>query len=175
MNLKDYIRSIPDYPKKGILFRDITTLIKDENAFEECINQIIERSKDYKIDKIAAIESRGFVFASAVSYLLKKPFILFRKKNKLPADTHSVDFELEYGTATIEAHKDSMDKNDSILIIDDLIATGGTAEAAAKLVEMSDAKVAAFVFAINLFDLGGSDNLVKKGYRVENLMDFPGH
>ena len=83
MNLKDYIRSIPDYPKKGILFRDITTLIKDANAFEECINQIIARSKDYKIDKIAAIESRGFVFASAVSYLLKKPFIMFRKKNKL--------------------------------------------------------------------------------------------
>ncbi|MDC1483725.1 adenine phosphoribosyltransferase [Pelagibacteraceae bacterium] len=176
MNLKDYIRSIPDYPKKGILFRDITTLIKDADAFEECINQIIERSKNYKIDKIAAIESRGFVFASAVSYLLKKkPFIMFRKKNKLPAETHSVDFELEYGTATIEVHKDSIDKDDSVLIIDDLIATGGTAEAAAKLVEMSNAKIAAFVFAINLFDLGGSDNLVKKGYKVENLMDFPGH
>ena len=175
MNLKDYIRSIPDYPKKGILFRDITTLIKDADAFEECINQIIERSKNYKIDKIAAIESRGFVFASAVSYLLKKPFIMFRKKNKLPAETHSVDFKLEYGTATIEVHKDSIDKNDSVLIIDDLIATGGTAEAAAKLVEMSDAKIATFVFAINLFDLGGSDNLVKKGYNVENLMDFPGH
>ena len=175
MNLKDYIRSIPDYPKKGILFRDITTLIKDADAFEECINQIIERSKNYKIDKIAAIESRGFVFASAVSYLLKKPFILFRKKNKLPAETHSVDFELEYGTATIEVHKDSIDKNDSVLIIDDLIATGGTAEAAAKLVEMSNAKIKAFVFVINLFDLGGSDNLVKKGYKVENLMDFPGH
>jgi len=175
MNLKDFIRSIPDYPKKGILFRDITTLIKNEHAFEECINQIIERSKNYKIDKVAAIESRGFVFASAVSYLLKKPFILFRKKNKLPADTHSVDFELEYGTATIEVHKDSIDKGDSILIIDDLIATGGTAEAAAKLVEMSDAKVAAFVFAINLFDLSGSDNLIKKGYIVENLMSIPGH
>ena len=175
MNLKDYIRSIPDYPKKGILFRDITTLIKDEHAFEDCINQIIERSKNYKIDKVAAIESRGFVFASAVSYLLKKPFIMFRKKNKLPADTHSVDFELEYGTATIEVHKDSIDKGDSVLIIDDLIATGGTAEAAAKLVEMSNAKIAAFVFAINLFDLGGSDNLVKKGYKVKNLMDFPGH
>ena len=175
MNLKDYIRSIPDYPKKGILFRDITTLIKNADAFEECINQIIERSKNYKIDKIAAIESRGFVFASAVSYLLKKPFIMFRKKNKLPADTHSVDFELEYGKATIEVHKDSIDRDDSVLIIDDLIATGGTAEAAAKLVEMSDAKIAAFVFAINLFDLGGSDNLVKKGYNVENLMDFPGH
>ena len=175
MNLKDYIRSIPDYPKKGILFRDITTLIKEADAFEECINQIIERSKNCKIDKIAAIESRGFVFASAVSYLLKKPFIMFRKKNKLPAETHSVDFELEYGTATIEVHKDSIDKDDSVLIIDDLIATGGTAEAAAKLAEMSNAKIAAFVFAINLFDLGGSDNLVKKGYKVENLMDFPGH
>ena len=167
MNLKDYIRSIPDYPKKGILFRDITTLIKDADAFEECINQIIERSKNYKIDKIAAIESRGFVFASAVSYLLKKPFIMFRKKNKLPAETHSVDFELEYGTATIEVHKDSIDKDDSVLIIDDLIATGGTAEAAAKLVEMSNAKIAAFVFAINLFDLGGSDNLLKKVIRLK--------
>ena len=175
MNLKDYIRSIPDYPKKGILFIDITTLIKDENAFKECIDQIIKRSKKYKIDKIAAIESRGFVFASAVSYLLKKPFIMFRKKNKLPAETHSVDFKLEYGTATIEVHKDSIEKNDSVLIIDDLIATGGTAEAAAKLVEMSNAKVVAFVFAINLFDLGGSVNLTKKGYEVENLMDFPGH
>ena len=175
MNLKDYIRSIPDYPKKGILFRDITTLIKDADAFEECINQIIERSKNYKIDKIAAIESRGFVFASAVSYLLKKPFIMFRKKNKLPAETHSVDFELEYGTATIEVHKDSIDKDDSVLIIDDLIATGGTAEAAAKLVEMSNAKIAAFIFAINLFDLGGVDKLKKSGYKIESLMDFPGH
>ena len=175
MNLKDYIRSIPDYPKKGILFRDITTLIKDENAFEESINQIIERSKNYKIDKIAAIESRGFVFASAVSYLLKKPFILFRKKNKLPAETYSVDFELEYGTATIEVHKDSIDKDDSVLIIDDLIATGGTAESAAKLVEISGGKVAAFFFAINLFDLGGTDKLKKSGYKIENLMDFPGH
>ena len=175
MNLKDFIRSIPDYPKKGILFRDITTLIKNENAFSESINQIIERSKKYKIDKIAAIESRGFVFASAVSYLLKKPFIMLRKKNKLPAETHSVDFELEYGTATIEVHKDSIDRGDSILIIDDLIATGGTAEAAAKLVEMSGGNVAAFIFAINLFDLGGSKNLVKKKYNVENLMEFPGH
>ena len=175
MNLKDYIRSIPDYPKKGILFRDITTLIKNEKAFEETINQIIERSKKYEFTKIAAIESRGFVFASAISYLLKKPFIMLRKKNKLPAEVHSVDFELEYGTATIEVHKDSMNKNDSILIIDDLIATGGTAEAAAKLVEISNAKVAAFIFVINLFDLGGSDNLVKNNYKVENLIEFPGH
>ena len=175
MNLKEYIRSISDYPKKGILFRDITTLIKNEKAFSSSIDQIIEKSKKFKIDKIAAIESRGFVFASAVSYLLKKPFILLRKKNKLPADTHSVDFELEYGTATIEVHKDSIEKGDSVLIIDDLIATGGTAEAAAKLVEISNGKVSGFIFVINLFDLNGCKNLLEKGYKVENLMEFPGH
>ena len=175
MNLKDYIRSIPDYPKKGILFRDITTLIKDEKAFEETINQIIEKSKKFNFDKIAAIESRGFVFASAVSYVLKKPFIMLRKKNKLPADVHSVDFELEYGTATIEVHKDSINENEKVLIIDDLIATGGTAEAAAKLIEISQGKVAAFIFVINLFDLDGCKNLRKKSYKIESLIEFPGH
>ena len=175
MNLKSYIRSIPDYPKKGILFRDITTLIKDKDAFSETINQIIERTKKFEFDKIAAIESRGFVFASAVSYYLKKPFIMLRKKNKLPAEVHSVDFELEYGKATIEVHKDSINQNEKVLIIDDLIATGGTAEAAAKLIEISGGKVASFIFVINLFDLNGSDNLIKKGYKVENLIEFPGH
>mgnify|MGYP001326071946 CR=1 FL=1 len=175
MNLKDFIRSIPDYPKKGILFRDITTLIKDEKAFAETINQIVEKSKKFNFDKIAAIESRGFVFASAVSYILNKPFIMLRKKNKLPADVHSVDFELEYGTATIEVHKDSISKNESVLIIDDLIATGGTAEAAAKLINISKGKVAAFIFVINLFDLGGCDNLIKNNYNVESLIEFPGH
>ena len=175
MNLKDFIRSIPDYPKKGILFRDITTLIKDEKAFAETINQIVEKSKKFEFNKIAAIESRGFVFASAISYLLKKPFIMLRKKNKLPADVHSVDFELEYGTATIEVHKDSINEEDNVLIIDDLIATGGTAEAAAKLVEISKGKVSAFIFVINLFDLGGCKNLLKKNYKVENLIEFPGH
>ncbi len=175
MNLKDFIRSIPDYPKKGILFRDITTLIKDEKAFSETINQIVERSKKFNFDKIAAIESRGFVFASAISYILKKPFIMLRKKNKLPAEVYSVDFELEYGTATIEVHKDSIQKNENVLIIDDLIATGGTAEAAAKLIEISGGKVACFIFVINLFDLNGSDKLIKKGYKVENLIEFPGH
>ena len=175
MNLKDYIRSIPDYPKKGILFRDITTLIKNEKAFEETINQIVEKSKKYQFNKIAAIESRGFVFASAVSYILKKPFIMLRKKNKLPAEVHSIDFELEYGTATIEVHKDSIKKDDNVLVIDDLIATGGTAEAAAKLIEISEGSVSAFIFVINLFDLGGCNNLIKKKYEVENLIEFPGH
>ena len=175
MNLKDFIRSIPDYPKKGILFRDITTLIKNEKAFSYTIDLIVEKSKQFKVDKIAAIESRGFVFASAVSYILKKPFVMLRKKNKLPAEVHSIDFELEYGTATIEVHKDSIEKNENVLVIDDLIATGGTAEAAAKLIELSGGKVACFVFVINLFDLNGSDNLIKKGYKVENLIEFPGH
>ncbi len=175
MNLKDFIRSIPDYPKKGILFRDISTLIKDENAFAETVDQLVRRSKKFNFTKIAAIESRGFVFASAVSYILKKPFIMLRKKNKLPADVHSVDFELEYGTATIEVHKDSINEKDSVLIIDDLIATGGTAEAAAKLIKMSGGKISAFIFVINLFDLEGSNNLIQKGFEVENLINFPGH
>ena len=175
MDLKEYIRSIPDYPKKGILFRDITTLIKNEKAFSETINQISKILKKHKFDKIAAIESRGFVFASAISYLLKKPFILLRKKDKLPAERFSVDFELEYGTATIEMHKDSISAGDKVIIIDDLIATGGTAEAGAKIIEMGKGSVELFVFVINLFDLGGYDKLIKKGYKIETLLEFPGH
>ena len=175
MDLKKHIRSIQDYPKKGVLFRDITTLIKNENAFQECIDQIVERSKKFQFNKLAAIESRGFVFASAVSYILKKPFILLRKKNKLPGETYSVDFELEYGTATMEVHKDAINEKDSVLLIDDLIATGGTAEAAAKLIKISKGKVAGYIFVINLFDLGGCDKLIKQNYKVENLIDFPGH
>jgi adenine phosphoribosyltransferase len=175
MNLKDHIRSIKDYPKKGILFRDITTLVKNKDAFKYTIDKIVDSSKNFKVDKIAAMESRGFVFASAVAYLLNKPFILLRKKNKLPAESYSVDFELEYGTATMEVHKDSIDKNDNVLLIDDLIATGGTAEAAAKLIEISGGTVSGFIFVINLFDLGGSDYLKKKNYKVKNLIEFPGH
>ncbi|MAW17185.1 MAG: adenine phosphoribosyltransferase [Pelagibacteraceae bacterium] len=175
MDLKKYIRSIPDYPKKGILFRDITTLIKNPEAFKFSIDKIIDLSKKIDFDKVAAIESRGFVFASTISYALKKPFILLRKKNKLPADTHSVDFKLEYGEATIEVHKDSISKNEKILIIDDLIATGGTAEAAAKLIEISGGSVASFIFVINLFDLKGNELLIKKGYKTHNLIEFPGH
>jgi adenine phosphoribosyltransferase len=175
MDLKKHIRSIKDYPKKGILFRDITTLIKNPAAFKFTNDKIIEISKKIDFDKVSAIESRGFIFAAAVSYALNKPFILLRKKNKLPADTHSVDFKLEYGEATIEVHKDSISKNEKILVIDDLIATGGTAEAAAKLIEISGGTVAAFIFVINLFDLPGNNLLKNKGYKTESLVEFPGH
>ena len=175
MDLKKYIRSIPDYPKKGILFRDITTLIKNPQAFKYTVDKIIEISKKIKFDKVSAIESRGFIFASAVSYLLNKPLVLLRKKNKLPSEKHSVDFKLEYGEATIEVHKDSINKNESILVIDDLIATGGTADAAAKLIELSGGSVAGFIFVINLFDLPGNDLLKKKSYFTESLIEFPGH
>ena len=175
MELKKYIRSIPDYPKKGILFRDITTLIKNEHAFKEATNQISKIASGTKFNKLAAIEARGFIFASAVSYILSKSLVLMRKKGKLPADKYSQNFELEYGQATIEIHKDSIDKKDEVLIIDDLIATGGTAEAAAKLVEKSEGKVAGFIFVINLYDLGGIKKLKDKGYKVSSLIEFPGH
>ena len=175
MDLKKYIRSIQDYPKKGILFRDITTLFKDKNAFKNCIDQMSIILNKLKCDKIAGIESRGFIFSSPLSYNLNKPNIMMRKKNKLPAEKYSVDFELEYGKATLEIHKDSINKNERIVIIDDLIATGGTAEAAAKLVEKSQGKVEAFIFIINLFDIGGKKLLEDKGYKCFSLIDFPGH
>ena len=137
MDLKKYIRSIQDYPKKGILFRDITTLIKNKDAFRDCIDQISKILNKLDFDKIAGIESRGFIFSSPIAYNLTKPNIMLRKKNKLPAEKYSVDFELEYGKATLEMHKDSVGNKEKIIIIDDLIATGGTAEAAAKLIEKS--------------------------------------
>ena len=175
MDLKKYIRSIKDYPKKGILFRDITTLIKNPKAFNYAIDEIVAISKKIQFDKISAIESRGFIFASTVSYLTNKPLILLRKKNKLPSEKYSIDFELEYGEATIEVHKDSIDKGEKILVIDDLIATGGTAEAAAKIIEISGGSVAGFIFIINLFDLPGNNLLRKKSYFTESLIEFPGH
>ena len=175
MDLKKYIRSIPDYPKKGILFRDITTLIKDKDAFKECIDQMSKLLMKLNFDKIAAIEARGFLFSAALSYNLSKPLILMRKKDKLPSDKYSQEFELEYGKATIEIHKDSIKPNEKILIVDDLIATGGTSEAAAKLVEKSEGTVSGFVFVINLFDLGGKKLLENKGYKTFSLIDLPGH
>jgi len=175
MDLKKYIRSIPDYPKKGILFRDITTLIKDKDAFKECIDLMSKILNKLNYDKIAAVESRGFIFASPLAYNMSKPYVLMRKKNKLPAETYSADFKLEYGNATLEIHKDSISPKEKIIIVDDLIATGGTSEASAKLVEKCGGKVSGFIFVINLFDLGGKKSLEKKGYKTFSLIDFPGH
>ena len=175
MDLKKYIRSIQDYPKKGILFRDITTLIKNKDAYRDCIDQMSKILSKVNYDKIAAIESRGFIFASPLSYNLSKPYVLLRKKNKLPAERYSVDFELEYGKATLEIHKDSIKPKEKVLIIDDLIATGGTAEAGAKLVEKSGGIVSGFIFVMNLFDLGGKKLMENKGYKTFSLIDFPGH
>ena len=175
MDLKKYIRSIQDYPKKGILFRDITTLIKNKDAYRDCIDQMSKILSKVNYDKIAGIESRGFIFASPLSYNLSKPYVLLRKKNKLPAERYSVDFELEYGKATLEIHKDSIKPKEKVLIIDDLIATGGTAEAGAKLVEKSGGIVSGFIFVMNLFDLGGKKLIENKGYKTFSLIDFPGH
>ena len=175
MDLKKYVRSIKDYPKKGILFRDITTLIKDSKAFNFTIDKIVEIAEETQFDKDAAIESRGFIFASTISYKMKKPLILLRKKDKLPAEKYSTNFKLEYGEATLEVHKDSISKNEKILIIDDLIATGGTAEAAAKLVKVSGGIVSGFIFVINLFDLPGEKKLKDQSYFVKSLINFPGH
>ena len=175
MDLKKYIRPIPDYPKKGILFRDITTLIKDKEAFKNCIDQMSKILGKIEYDKIAAIESRGFIFSSPLSYIVNKPIVLLRKENKLPADKFSVDFKLEYGDAKLEVHKDSIKKNEKVLIVDDLIATGGTANAAVKLVELSGGIVSGFIFVINLYDLGGMDELKKNSYFADSLINFPGH
>ena len=175
MDLKKYIRSIPDYPKKGILFRDITTLIKDKDAFKECIDQMSKLLMKLNFDKIAAIEARGFLFSSALSYNLSKPLILMRKKDKLPSEKYSQEFVLEYGKSTLEMHKDSIKPDEKVLIVDDLIATGGTAEAGSKLVKKSSGKISAFLFVINLFDLGGKKLLENKGYKTFSLIDFPGH
>ena len=175
MDLKKYIRSIQDYPKKGILFRDITTLIKNKDAYRDCIDQMSKILSKVNYDKIAGIESRGFIFASPLSYNLSKPYVLLRKKNKLPAERYSVDFELEYGKSTLEIHKDSIKPKEKVLIIDDLVATGGTAEAGAKLVEKSGGIVSGFIFVMNLFDLGGKKLIESKGYKTFSLIDLPGH
>ena len=175
MNLKTFVRSISDYPKKGILFRDITSLIEDSRAFSYVLKKMHKISKKIKHNKIAGIESRGFIFASALAYLNKKPLVLIRKKNKLPGKKISQKFNLEYGTDTIEVHKSSLNKNDKVIVIDDLIATGGTAIASAKLVEKCKANVAAFIFLIGLYDLQGNRKLKSKNYKTFKLIDFPGH
>ena len=176
MTIKSMIRTIPDYPKKGIMFRDITTLLKDPAGLRMVIDTFTERySKDHtEFDIIAGIESRGFIIGGALSYSLGKGFIPIRKKGKLPGDVISHEYELEYGTDMIEIHKDAVNKGDRVLIIDDLCATGGTALAAIALVEKLGGIVSEVAFIVDLPDLQGSIKIKDKGYRVYKLVEFEG-
>jgi len=176
MPIKSKIRTIPNYPKKGIMFRDITTLIKDPVGFRLVIDTLTQRymHTDFAFDTIVGIESRGFIIGSALAYTLGKGFIPIRKKGKLPAEVVSQEYELEYGTDRIEIHKDALKKGERVLIIDDLLATGGTALAAAALVEKLGAKVMEMAFIVDLPDVGGKKKLKKKGYKVFALTEFEG-
>lgn len=171
-DLKSKIRTIPHWPKQGVMFRDITTLIKNPEAFDYAISQFKEHCQNKNIQKIAGIESRGFIFGAALARELGLPFILIRKKGKLPAETVSQEYALEYGTDKIEIHKDAVDEGDNVLIVDDLLATGGTASAACKLIEKLNGKVAGCAFVIDLPELKGKEKL--KDYPVFNLIEFEG-
>ncbi len=174
MTIKSRIRTVPNYPKPNIQFRDITTLLKDPVGFQLTIDDLLRRYKEVKIDKIAGIESRGFILGAPLAYALGKGFIPIRKKGKLPAETIGHDYDLEYGTDRIEIHTDAIAKGEKILLVDDLIATGGTAEAACKLIEKMGGKIVECCFIIDLPDIGGHARLEKHGHKVFALCEFEG-
>jgi len=176
MPIKSKIRTIPDYPKKGIMFRDITTLIKDPVGFRLVIDNLTQRyiKNEIDFDVIVGIEARGFIIGGALSYTLGKGFVPIRKIGKLPGEVVSHEYELEYGTDTVEMHKDSVAKGEKVLVIDDLLATGGTALAAAALIEKLGGKVAEMSFIVNLPDVGGEKKLQENGYDVFCLTEFAG-
>ena len=170
MNIADYIAEIPDYPKPGVLFRDITTLLADGEAFHEAIEQMAAKVADLDFDLIIGSEARGFLFGTPLAYKLRKPFALVRKKGKLPRQTVSADYALEYGTATLEMHKDSIRPGQKVLIVDDLMATGGTIQAMARLTETLGGTVAGVLVLMELKDLGGREIL--KDYRLESVVVY---
>lgn len=172
MDLKSAIRTIPDFPKKGIMFRDVTTLIKNYPAFNESIDRMYELIKDKKIDAVAGIESRGFVFGAPLALRLGVGFVLIRKKNKLPGETISQEYQLEYGTDKIEVHKDAITQGQNVLLIDDLLATGGTMGAAAELVEKMGGNISSLMFLVELPDLKGREKLTR--WPVHSLIEFEG-
>ena len=174
-NIKEEIRSIPNYPKPGILFRDITTLLKQPEGIFDSVEIALKILERVKFNKVAGIDSRGFIFGSAISYAQKKGFVPIRKKNKLPGQVISEEYDLEYGTDELQIHVDAINENDEILIVDDLIATGGTAIAAVKLIRRLKGNVAACCFIVGLRDLGGVSKLKKNGVDVITLCDFDGH
>jgi len=174
MSIKSKIRTIKNYPIKGVMFRDITTLLKDPEGLHDSINKLVDRYKDLNIDKIVAIESRGFIIGAPLAYLLNVGLVLIRKPGKLPAETIDQDYKLEYGTDRIEVHVDAIDKGEKVLIVDDLIATGGTAEATVRLVQKMKADIVECCFIIDLPDIGGRNRLENMGQKVFTLCEFEG-
>ena len=174
MSIKSKIRTIENYPIQGVKFRDITTLLKDPEGLRDSINKLVDRYKDLNIDKIAAIESRGFIVGAPLAYLLNVGLVLIRKPGKLPAETIDQDYKLEYGTDTIEVHVDAIEKDEKILIVDDLIATGGTAEASVRLVQKMKGDIVECCFIIDLPDIGGRERLENMGQKVFTLCEFEG-
>jgi adenine phosphoribosyltransferase len=175
MDLKTAIRTIPDYPKPGIMFRDITTLLGDARAFRRAVDELVQPFAGKKIDRVAGIEARGFILGGAVAHQLSVGFVPLRKKGKLPHKTVSVDYALEYGVDTIEMHVDGCAAGEKVMLIDDLIATGGTAMAAIQLLRQAGAEVVAAGFVIDLPELGGADKLRAAGVPVQSLVAFEGH
>ena len=172
VDLKKYITDIPDFPKKGIIFRDITSLLQDAEGFQKAIEEYLSRLENTEYDTVAALDARGFLFAAPVAYAKGKALIPVRKKGKLPRETISAEYALEYGNATVEIHKDSIKQGDKVVIIDDLIATGGTLEAVVKLVEQLGGKVVKIITLIELVDLHGRDKL--NGYDVDTIIKYYG-
>jgi adenine phosphoribosyltransferase len=175
MPIQSLIRTIPHYPKPGVMFRDITTLLKDPVGFQLTINELVRRYRDERIDKVAAIESRGFIVGAPLAFALGAGFVPLRKKGKLPAQTVGQDYELEYGADRVEMHVDALAPGERVLLVDDLIATGGTAQAACKLIEGVGAQVVECCFVIDLPELGGRRRLEDEGYGVHALVQFAGH
>jgi adenine phosphoribosyltransferase len=174
MPIKSRIRTIPHYPKQGIMFRDFTTLLKDPVGLRMMIHEFVNRYTDKKIDKVAGIESRGFIVGAPLAYLLGVGFVPVRKKGKLPAETLSHEYELEYGTDCIEIHTDAIQPGEQILLVDDLLATGGTAEAACHLIKQMEAEIVECAFVIDLPDIGGRKRLEDAGHTVFALTEFEG-
>ncbi|MGL5136180.1 MAG: adenine phosphoribosyltransferase [Beijerinckiaceae bacterium] len=175
MNLKDAIRTIPDYPKPGIMFRDITTLLADARAFRKAIDELVQPYAGLGISKVAGIEARGFILGGAVAHQLSAGFIPLRKKGKLPHKTVSIPYSLEYGVDEMEIHADAVMRGEKVVLTDDLIATGGTAEAACRLLTSLGAEIVAACFVVDIPELGGADKIRKLGVPVRVLVQFDGH